>query len=416
MFSPGDGFSRDQQAENKAGVARWIPELAPLHSLRDRAKRPKGGSQPTKPSAALKLGLPSQLSAVEVASAAATAMSRIGVAAAQNEFDNLLSFLAGNDQADLIASNTPLPPHRDSPYNNHANQQEQRQGQEQGSGGRSGSDHHMDLYADDYELDEGDGGEGEADFDFHAFDDSMQEEEEEDDFPPELIMSSGGEEEEDEEIDDEEAGGDDEDEGMEELLLGDLDLPADLNRRLMAQLNPDHRPDHELDRESIELREEIMEYLRSTQQSLGGAPAEGPKRPWKLYGVDPRNELLDECPSEKFAGETLQCIHTRQPLQGSVTGSFPVFGVNGERLAHGFPDLSHMGLGARHVERVFVALPAMYTDLYQMVSCCLLLLLLLRCMHLSVVLLSDQIPRRTRGRDSGGPGPLPGLRTGAECR
>jgi hypothetical protein len=83
----------------------------------------------------------------------------------------------------------------------------------------------------------------------------------------------------------------------------------------------------------------------------------------------PSGEQVDESfPRNKFApSEALSCLHSRQPLQGSISGAHPVFGMNGERLAHVFPDLSHMGVGARHVSKVFVDLPAMYTDLYQMV-------------------------------------------------
>ncbi len=84
----------------------------------------------------------------------------------------------------------------------------------------------------------------------------------------------------------------------------------------------------------------------------------------------PTGEQVDESfPRNKFTPcEALSCLHSRQPLQGSISGAHPIFGMNGERLTHVFPDLSHMGVGVRHVGKVFVDLPAMYTDLYQMVG------------------------------------------------
>jgi hypothetical protein len=47
-----------------------------------------------------------------VVSAAQTAVNRIAAAANENEFDNILSFLSGNDASNLIASNSPVPLNR----------------------------------------------------------------------------------------------------------------------------------------------------------------------------------------------------------------------------------------------------------------------------------------------------------------
>jgi len=112
---------------------------------------------------------------------------------------------------------------------------------------------------------------------------------------------------------------------------------------------------------------------------------------WKLQGVYPINPTID-APSTAtlrtlrsmglnasaasswpklngqgdFDNDSL--LPTRAPLQGSLTGAQDVVGFNGERLLHRYPDLSHFGVGLRHLHRVFIPLPTIYTDLYQMVK------------------------------------------------
>ena len=44
-----------------------------------------------------------------------------------------------------------------------------------------------------------------------------------------------------------------------------------------------------------------------------------------------------------------------------------MFGLRGGRLAHPFPDFSHLGLGSRH-RGGLLPLPRAYTDLHRMVS------------------------------------------------
>ena len=43
-----------------------------------------------------------------------------------------------------------------------------------------------------------------------------------------------------------------------------------------------------------------------------------------------------------------QSFHSVMPLTGSVTGHTPVFGLHGEELCTGFPDLSHLGMRASY--------------------------------------------------------------------
>ena len=49
-------------------------------------------------------------------------------------------------------------------------------------------------------------------------------------------------------------------------------------------------------------------------------------------------------------------------------GTNPIFSVGGQLLQHGFPDLSHMGIGLRHLKHSFVKLPHLYTDLYNRIK------------------------------------------------
>ena len=106
---------------------------------------------------------------------------------------------------------------------------------------------------------------------------------------------------------------------------------------------------------------------------------------WRLHGVYPVNASVDEAtPATQAVGAVLEkhfkegpsdvrngnfaLIPRRGPLQGSVSGTHSIVGFNGETLRYGFPDLSHFSVGLRHLRRVLVELPSLYTDLYQAVK------------------------------------------------
>jgi hypothetical protein len=94
---------------------------------------------------------------------------------------------------------------------------------------------------------------------------------------------------------------------------------------------------------------------------------------WELRGVFPVNPTVDE-PLPRTRELLLAAVQQKAaafpavaPLRASVTGAFAVCGFNGERLQHCYPDLSHMSIGLRHMRRVLIQLPTLYTDLYHMV-------------------------------------------------
>ena len=111
-----------------------------------------------------------------------------------------------------------------------------------------------------------------------------------------------------------------------------------------------------------------------------GSRRKGNELQWKLQGVYPINPTVDfpsldlnplvqEAASVEgyTTSSYMMLMPARAPLQGSVTGTEMVVGYNGTPLRYLYPDLSHMGLGMRHLKQIFVPLPTMYTDLYQMV-------------------------------------------------
>jgi hypothetical protein len=164
----------------------------------------------------------------------------------------------------------------------------------------------------------------------------------------------------------------------------------------------------------------------SSQARAGGQPSTGAPA-WKLLGVYPINptvdfpaasldrlvESLPERDREHGVSNYLQLLPVRAPLQGSLTGTHPVVGYNGDVLRHGFPDLSHLGLGMRHLTRCFVDLPNLYTDLYQMVCTrCIHCLLSFEADVIDVLRGLDEIPcARGQGQTCrGGPRDLPALR------
>lgn len=112
------------------------------------------------------------------------------------------------------------------------------------------------------------------------------------------------------------------------------------------------------------------------------APKKRKPSHWKLQGVYPINPTVDfpatelntmavaatEEEQDRTTVSFLLLMPVRAPLQGSLTGRQPIVGYNGDRLSHVFPDLSHFSVGLRHLSAVFVPLPTIYTDLYQMVT------------------------------------------------
>lgn len=118
----------------------------------------------------------------------------------------------------------------------------------------------------------------------------------------------------------------------------------------------------------------------STDAATSATPKRKPSL-WTLQGVYPVNPTVDfpspelsdlavaasEAEKDNKSVSYLLLMPVRAPLQGSLTGREPIVGYNGDRLQHLFPDLSHMGVGLRHLSTVFIPLPTIYTDLYQMV-------------------------------------------------
>ena len=92
---------------------------------------------------------------------------------------------------------------------------------------------------------------------------------------------------------------------------------------------------------------------------------------WKLTGVFPTNRIVDEILPGMFKlpnpneSQTLASFHSSTPLLGSISGTHVINGVNGERLEHVFPDISHMAISINHGGGL-IKLPPLYTDLYQM--------------------------------------------------
>jgi len=92
---------------------------------------------------------------------------------------------------------------------------------------------------------------------------------------------------------------------------------------------------------------------------------------WKLIGVFPTNRIVDEILPGMFKlpnpneSQTLASFHSSTPLLGSISGTHVINGVNGERLEHVFPDISHMAISMNH-RGGLIKLPPLYTDLYQM--------------------------------------------------
>jgi hypothetical protein len=86
---------------------------------------------------------------------------------------------------------------------------------------------------------------------------------------------------------------------------------------------------------------------------------------WKLYGELPVNPLVNEVSTEDY--ESLSDVVIRQPtpLQGSLTGTFPVFSLQGNRLPYFFPDWSQMSITFSELrQNCLIPLPTVYTDIY----------------------------------------------------
>eukprot|EP01038_Epipyxis_sp_PR26KG_P010895 gene10895-14625_t len=125
--------------------------------------------------------------------------------------------------------------------------------------------------------------------------------------------------------------------------------------------------------------DELLQIVASNLRNEGSdGVVRKEKNAWPLYGVDPCHPLLDEVPAglmdyatrKKFdpifdmAGNPLML--PTAGLVGSLTGCRPILGLNGQVSPFACPDLSHFNIGLRHMNKCFVQLPSLYTDLYQM--------------------------------------------------
>jgi hypothetical protein len=99
--------------------------------------------------------------------------------------------------------------------------------------------------------------------------------------------------------------------------------------------------------------------------SINAANASNPEVDWKQYGVLPLNGTIDELKYHEYKTLATLLPHFHTPLQGSITGSYPVLALNGSPLPYTFPDLSHRTLSYRQMmQNCLVSLPNLYTDLY----------------------------------------------------
>ena len=115
----------------------------------------------------------------------------------------------------------------------------------------------------------------------------------------------------------------------------------------------------------VQMAEDIREG-----RLLAGEGVAATEVPWRLFGVPPEHATVDASllggPPEAAA---LSSVHSSAPLQGSVSGTLPIYGYNGPTLDLVYYDLSHFGLARRHRGRL-VALPDLYTDLYKRTKFC----------------------------------------------
>lgn len=93
---------------------------------------------------------------------------------------------------------------------------------------------------------------------------------------------------------------------------------------------------------------------------------------WKLVGINPVNPHLDEHKPDLLVvngdQNKLKVIHTKAPLLGTISGTEPIYSINGERLRYNFPDISHFGCSITQAQSIgLVQLPHLYTDLYKTV-------------------------------------------------
>jgi hypothetical protein len=88
--------------------------------------------------------------------------------------------------------------------------------------------------------------------------------------------------------------------------------------------------------------------------------------PWRLTGIDPTYPYFDETLPEEFSNRDLNKLHSISPFMASITGTYSVYSVHGNRIQSFLCDFSHMGL-RRHQRVKLVELPNLYTDIYHMV-------------------------------------------------
>ncbi len=86
---------------------------------------------------------------------------------------------------------------------------------------------------------------------------------------------------------------------------------------------------------------------------------------WKQYGVLPVNGAIDELMYDEYKNLSTVIPHFHTPLQGAITGSYPILSLTGAPLPYVFPDLSHRTLSYRQIiQNCLISLPNLYTDLY----------------------------------------------------
>lgn len=219
---------------------------------------------------------------------------------------------------------------------------------------------------------------------------------EEDEEMPELLDESGSENDDDDESDD---GHDHEDEQSQEGLLEDLiNNPPQNVRALMDRVRAMLDRGNQGGNGGVDT-DEINPLLHQLFQTLGPnfvqtlltQPAEPPTTAghaiaqpiapsgatsrrdvavdWKQYGVLPLNGAVDELKYQEYKNLSTVLKHFHTPLQGSLTGSYPIYALNGELLPYVFPDLSHRTLSYRQLlPNCLIPLPNLYTDLYNHVK------------------------------------------------
>ena len=122
--------------------------------------------------------------------------------------------------------------------------------------------------------------------------------------------------------------------------------------------------------DNSDLPADMSTLLQLTQDTspFGGNPNAAGVGTWRLIGVDPVNSHIDGHPWDMLGKRhaKMSITHTTTPLIGSICGTRVIHAMNCEPLNYGYHDISHFGMGSRHVGKL-IDLPSLYTDLYQKV-------------------------------------------------